>query len=79
MISAAANLPGNFYAWALVDRWSRKFVLTSSAWIAGGSIFGVLSVTTVDGVVAFSAIMSGISAGIWNALDILAVEAFPTR
>lgn len=79
LISAGANLPGNAFAWLFVDRIGRRFVLISSVFIAGGSVFGVLEVKSVTGVVVFSALISGISAGMWNALDILSVESFPTK
>lgn len=76
---ALSNLPGNAFAYFMVDNIGRKWTLIISLVLSGSSVFSVLFISSTSGVTAFSCVFAAVSVAAWNALDVIVVELFPTQ
>lgn len=76
---AAANLPGNIVATALMDVVGRKALMNYS--LVGACLCTVFfAVAKSEALVVTAAcLLNAVSVGCWNALDCLSTESFPTR
>ena len=77
--TSAANLPGNLFAMALVDRVGRKSQLAGST--AVSAAVGVCFAFADSQLTALAAacLFNAASVGAWNSLDCLSSESFPTE
>lgn len=73
-----ANLPGNVLAAWATERFGRKFTLVGSCFASGLAVFCIWFVGSPAGVTLFACLFAAVSVGAWNALDVVAVELFPT-
>nr|XP_054752323.1 synaptic vesicle glycoprotein 2B-like [Lytechinus pictus] len=76
--TALSNLPGNLLTIVLMDRLSRKLLITSSMIISGISVFFIWFLETRTHVLIMSCLFGAISVITWNTLNVVGVELYPT-
>lgn len=78
-LTAASNLPGNLFAFLLIDHIGRKTMLAGSMVLSGLSVFFIAILSSSTQSLIFSCIFGAISTIGWDALDVIGVELYPTE
>eukprot|EP00057_Strongylocentrotus_purpuratus_P001895 XP_003723431.1 PREDICTED: synaptic vesicle glycoprotein 2C isoform X1 [Strongylocentrotus purpuratus] len=76
--TSLSNLPGNLLTIFLMDKLSRKFLITSSMIVSGISVFFIWFLKTRIQVLIMSCVFGAISVITWNTLNVVGVELYPT-
>ncbi|KAI3385162.1 hypothetical protein SNEBB_000043 [Seison nebaliae] len=79
LISVTAALPGNLFSIFFIDRFGRKALMVTSFILSGLSVIGIPFITRVVYGITLASIFQGITTIIFNAIDCLQVELFPTQ
>ncbi|OQR82850.1 synaptic vesicle glycoprotein [Achlya hypogyna] len=76
---AGANLPGNLFSFAMVDRWGSGRLLTLSLLLSAGAalLFAVDSTHDPAHVVICACLFNACMTSSWNAFGVLSTNAFP--
>ncbi len=75
---ALANLPGNLFTIALMDRLGRKYMLAGSMVLSAASALLFALSTSKAAIVTAAFLFSMFTTPAWNALNALSSESFPT-
>ncbi|CAL1594682.1 unnamed protein product [Knipowitschia caucasica] len=76
---AASNLPGNIFTILMMDNIGGKALLCCSLLLSSLSVFLIYLVKTKSHSLLLSCVFSGVSVMVWNALDVVGTELYPTH